>query len=134
MKRALQLTVVVLSLLPLTFGTLGLVLGVEMYILAAAATPNLDSQFRFMSAWDIGLAFVAWWLVPNIERHTALFRIVCLAVFLGGLGRVAAWYFTGAPGTLFIVVTAIELLVPVLIPWQAYVARQAQLAHAPSSR
>jgi hypothetical protein len=134
MKRALQVTVVVLSLLPLSFGTLGLVLGVEMYIPPEAATPKLDSQFRFMSAWDIGLAVVAWWLVLNIEGHTALFRIVCLAVFLGGLGRMAAWYFTGAPGTAFIAVMAVELLVPVLIPWQAYVAHQAQLVRAPSSR
>jgi hypothetical protein len=133
MKRALQVTVVVLSLLPLTFGTLGLVLGAAMYIPIEAATPKLDSQFRFMSAADIGLAFVAWWLARNIDRHTGLFRIVCLAVFLGGLGRVAAWYFTGTPGTLFIVVTAIELLVPLLIPWQTYVAHQAQLAHAPGS-
>lgn len=134
MKRALQVTVVVLSLLPLSFGTLGLVLGVELYIPAEAATPKLDSQFRFMSAWDIGLAVVAWWLVLNIESHTALFRIVCLAVFLGGLGRMAAWYFTGAPGTAFIAVMAVELLVPVLIPWQAYVAHQAHLVRAPSSR
>ena len=58
-----------------------------MYIIAEAATPKLDSQFRFMSAWDIGLAFVAWWFVAHIERHAGLFRLVCLAVFLGGLGR-----------------------------------------------
>jgi hypothetical protein len=134
MRRALQLVVLILSLLPLMVGTLGLLLGVEFYILASAADPNLDSQFRFMSGWDVGLTIIVWWIVPRIEKETTLFRIVCLAVFLGGLGRVAAWYFTGAPAAPVMAVTAIELLVPVLIPWQAHVARQNELANKQASR
>jgi Domain of unknown function (DUF4345) len=122
-KRALQWTIAVLSLLPLSFGTLGLLMGVGMYIPAEAATPKLDSQFRFMSAWDIGLALVSWWFIPHIEGHAALFKLVCLAVFLGGVGRLAAWVFTGSPGIAFAAVALVELLVPVLIPWQSAVAR-----------
>jgi hypothetical protein len=128
MKRALQVTIAVLSLLPLAFGAAGLLMGVGMYIRPELATPKLESQFRFMSGWDVGLAFVVWWLIPNIERHSGLFRLVCLAVFLGGLGRIAAWVSTGSPGAAFGVVTAVELLVPLLIPWQAYVARTAAAA------
>jgi len=123
MKRTLQVTIAVLGLLPLAFGTLGLFMGVTLYMPPEAATPKLDSQFRFMSGWDVGLAFVAWWFIPNIERCAGLFKLVCLAVFLGGLGRVAAWLLTGSPGVAFGAVTAVELLVPVLIPWQSYVAR-----------
>jgi len=128
MKRALQATIAVLSLLPLAFGALGLLMGVGMYLRPELATPKLDSQFRFMSGWDVGLALVTWWLIPNIERHGDLFRLVCLAVFLGGLGRVAAWVATGSPGIAFIAVTVIELLVPLLIPWQSHVARTAAAA------
>jgi hypothetical protein len=123
MKRALQWTIAILSLLPLTFGTLGLLMGVGMYIPAAAATPKLDSQFRFMSAWDIGLAFISWWFIPHIERHAGLFKLVCLAVLLGGVGRLAAWFITGSPGIAFGAVAVVELLVPLLIPWQSSVAR-----------
>jgi hypothetical protein len=123
MKRALQVTIAVLSLLPLAFGTLGLIMGVGMYIPPESATPKLDSQFRFMSGWDVGIAFVVWWFIPNIEHQSGLFKLVCLAVFLGGVGRVAAWLFTGSPGVSFGVVAAVELLAPALIPWQSYVAR-----------
>lgn len=130
MKRALQVTIAVLSLLPLTFGTLGLILGVGMYIPLASATPKLDSQFRFMAGWDIGLAFVVWWFIPNIERHGGLFKLICLAVFLGGLGRLAAWVGTGSPGIAFAAVAVVELLVPVLIPWQSCVARSAEASTA----
>ena len=125
MKRALQVTVAVLSLLPLAFGAAGLLLGAGLYIRPELATPKLDSQFRFMSAWDVGLALIVWWLIPGIERHGSLFRLVCLVVFLGGLGRIAAWAATGSPGLAFGAVTVIELLVPLLIPWQSRVARTA---------
>jgi hypothetical protein len=123
MKRALQVIIAVLGLLPLAFGALGLFMGASLYIAPDAVTPKLDSQFRFTSGWDVGLAFVAWWFIPNIERHTGLFKLVCLAVFLGGLGRVAAWHFTGSAGVAFGAVTAVELLVPLLVPWQSHVAR-----------
>jgi len=123
LKLALRIVLAVLGLLPLAVGTLGLVSGVGMYIPAEAATPKLDSQFRFMSAWDIGLALVAWWFAAHIEQHSGLFRLVCLAVFLGGIGRLAAWYSTGWPGAAFATVMVIELLVPALIPWQSYVQR-----------
>jgi Domain of unknown function (DUF4345) len=124
MKRALQITVALLSLLPLTFGVLGLTVGVGRFLPGAVVPPDLDSQFRFMSAWYLGLAFMAWWIIPAIERHTTLFRIICMAVFLGGLGRLTAWYFSGAPTTRFMVVMGAELMFPLLIIWQARVAKQ----------
>ena len=127
MKRALQIVVAILSLLPLGVGTFGFVFGAGLFLPEGVATPRLDSQFRFLSAWDLGLACIVWWIIPRIEQQTALFRIVCLAVFLGGVGRVAAWYVTGSPGAAFLVVTFVELLMPVLIPWQAHVARRVAL-------
>lgn len=123
MKLALQIVLAVLGGLPLAFGVLGLWAGVGLYIPAEAATPRLDSQFRFVSALDLGLASIAWWFVAHIESHAGFFRLVCLVVFIGGLGRVAAWLSTGSPGLAFAVVTAIELLVPILIPWQAHAQR-----------
>jgi hypothetical protein len=125
MKRALQIVIAVLGLLPFTVGALGFVKGAGLFLPDGVATPKLDSQFRFLSAWDIGLACIVWWIVPRVERQTALFRFVCIACFVGGVGRVIAWLTTGSPGTAFIGVTVVELLIPVFIPWQARVAREA---------
>jgi hypothetical protein len=122
MKKALQVTVAMLSLLPLTFGLLGLFSGVGRFLPQGVPVPDLDSQFRFMSGWYLGLALIAWWMIPNIERHTALFRIICVAVFLGGIGRLAAWHASGEPSVRFLVVLAAELLFPLLIVWQSRVA------------
>ncbi len=124
MKRSLQITLGLLSLLPLTFGLLGLILGAGRFLPEGVVTPDLDSQYRFLSAWYLALAVIAWWIIPNIERHTTLFRIICCAVFIGGLGRLAAWYFTGEPESRFVWVMCAELLFPLLIPWQSLVARR----------
>jgi hypothetical protein len=128
MKRALQMVIGALSLLPLTVGTLGFVQGAALLSSGDAITPRLDSQYRFMSAWDIGLAVIIWWIIPRIEVETTLFRIVSAAVFLGGVGRLLAWTVSGSPGWAFLAVMAVELLVPLLVPWQAYVARRARVS------
>lgn len=125
MKRSLQVVVALLSLLPLTFGLLGLIGGAARFLPAGVMLPDLDSQYRFMSAWYLALAVLAWWLIPNIERQTTLFRIICIAVFAGGLGRLAAWQDSGQPSLRFIIVLAAELLFPLLILWQNKVAKSA---------
>jgi Domain of unknown function (DUF4345) len=124
-KRTLQVVLAILSLLPLTFGALGVVLGAGRFLPSGMVNANLDSQFRFLSAWYLGLAVLAWWMLPQIEKHSVLFRIVCGAVFLGGVARLFAVMASGMPDTRFVIVMVIELLFPLLIPWQAMVARLA---------
>lgn len=130
-KRTLQGLLALLSLLPLIVGALGFIEGAALFLPVGAATPKLDSQFRYLSAWDIGLVMIVWWIIPQIEHQTALFRIICFAVFLGGVGRILAWYVTGWPGIAFLTVMAIELLIPLLIPWQAYLARHPEATPNP---
>jgi hypothetical protein len=134
MKRSLQAIIAVLSLLPLAVGILGFIYGAGLFLPEGTATPRLDSQYRFMSAWDIGLAVIVWWIIPRIEYETALFRIVSAAVFFGGVGRLVAWHITGSPGVAFLAVMVIELLVPLLVPWQARLARHLQAASGSGSR
>jgi Domain of unknown function (DUF4345) len=125
MKRLLQVVLAVLSLLPLTFGALGIVSGANRLMPGGMVSANLDSQFRFLSAWYLGLAVLAWWMLPQIEKHTVLFRIICGTVFLGGVARLFSFSACGMPDTRFMIVMAIELLFPLLIPMQAMVAGQA---------
>jgi hypothetical protein len=123
-KRLLQITVVILSLLPLSFGLLGLVAGVGRFnVEVQAINTNLDSQYRFLSGWYLGLAVLAWWIAFGIEKHTALFRIICWSVFLGGCGRLISIASVGVPDLRFVGVMGVELLFPLLTFWQAKVSR-----------
>jgi Domain of unknown function (DUF4345) len=116
-RRVLQVTILFLSLLPLVFGGLGIVFGTSRFGISAHA--NLDSQYRFLSAWYLGLAVLAWWIVPQIERQTALFRIICASVFVGGLARFFTVQTIGWPDTRILVVHLVELLFPLLAVWQS---------------
>lgn len=122
LKRVLQITIGILSLLPLTFGVLGIIYGIERF--EVTLNSNLDSQFRFLSTWYLGLTFIVWWMIPNIEKHTKLFRIICIVVFIGGLSRLLAMNHSGLPENRFIIVLILELLFPVLIIWQNKVSRK----------
>jgi hypothetical protein len=124
-RSLLQVVLALLSLLPLVVGTFGFIYGAALLAPAAGVTPKLDSQYRFVAAWDVGLALIVWWIIPQIERQTTLFRLICMVVFVGGCGRVISWLVVGSPGTVFLVVTGLELLIPLLIPWQARISRTA---------
>jgi hypothetical protein len=123
-KRGLQIVIVLLSLLPLGFGLMGVVFGAARFQGAGPALPvDLDNQMRFLSAWYLALAVLAWWVAATIERQGTLFRIICWALFAGGLARLISVVTVGPPSTRFLVVMAAELLFPLLIVWQNQVRK-----------
>ena len=124
-RRALQIVLLVLSLIPLAFGILGLAFGAGRISGGAAVTAELDSQFRYLSGWYFSLAMLCWWIAPRIERETTVFRIVCAAVFLGGIGRLVSLSAVGQPPAMMLGALALELGVPLLVVWQAQVAKSA---------
>ena len=124
-RRALQAVVIVLSLIPLAFGGLGIAFGADR-LAGTGVSAALDSQFRFASGWYLALAMLCWWIAPRIERETTVFRIVCAAVFLGGVGRLLSLAAKGAPPHYMAAGLALELVVPLLVVWQASVAKTAR--------
>ncbi len=123
MKLGLQMILAVLSLIPAYFGAMSMVGGAAVFIPPEHVTPALDSQFRFQSAYYFGLAALIWWIIPNIERHTTLFRIVIGALFLGGLTRVYSYITIGAPPPPMLGGMALELALPLLLLWQAKLSK-----------
>ena len=102
MKRALQITLAILSLIPAYYGVRNTLTGAVQFMPAEQVTAAIDSQFRFQSGWYVGLALLLWWIIPQIERQTMAFRIMALAIFLGGLGRLLSYTTLGpAPGSAF---------------------------------
>lgn len=125
MKRGLQIALFVLSLIPLTFGVLGLVLGVLRFMPLDAAPAPLDSQYRFLSAVYVGIGLLIWRIIPSIEKHGWVVSTIVAAIFAGGLARLySASLFNAAPPQM-IAATALELASPLLILWQRAVAKAA---------
>jgi Domain of unknown function (DUF4345) len=125
-KRALQIVTGLLAIIPVATGLLGL-LGVEDPVYVAVGVPRivlLDTNLRFFSGVWVGVGLALFWLIPQIERQTVLFRAIWVMIFIGGVGRLLSIWRVGAPPVPFIVFTGIELLgAPLFIWWQYRVSK-----------
>ena len=132
-RRALQVTLAVLSAIPFASGLAGMVAGpAALPGDRSTVGPTLDNEYRYAHAVWFAAAPVIWSALPRVERETALLRGVCGAVALGGLARLNSWRITGRPHPVFVVATAVQFAVPGLLLWQKRVARLSRGAGYPA--
>ncbi len=128
-RRALQVVVAVLALVPLSAGLQGVIEGPAATLGDPAAGPrpvDLDSHYRYLSGLLLGLGLLFLSCIPGIERKGTRFRLAAAVVFVGGLGRALSLALHGAPTWPHLVGLGLELaVVPALAVWQARVARSA---------
>lgn len=125
MRKSLQITLLILSLIPLFFGLTGVIFGTGRFLEPDAIVPQLDNQFRYLSGIYLLVSLLIWWAVPAIERHGTLIRIVTLALFLGGVARAVSWASVGQPPAFQMAAMILEMSAPLFAIWQAKVARGA---------
>ena len=123
MKRGLQIILAVLSLIPLYFGLLGIWGGAEFANQGGAVTNGLDNQYRYLSAFYLSLFFLIWWILRDLENRGAVFRLLILAIFLGGLARLYSYLSVGPASHQEMAGMFLELGSPLLALWQAKVAK-----------
>ena len=125
-KLLLQMVNGLIGLLVVVLGTVQVVFGVNSPLYAEAnlpAFPILDSNLRFFGGMGLGLGLMLLWIIPRIERHRVLFIAVWLCAWLGGVGRLISWPIVGAPSTMLISFTILEVIgAPLLIYWQGKIA------------
>lgn len=127
-KRNLQIAMAILGTVPVLTGLIGWMgLSDPLYTrLNLPPDATLDSNLRFYSGVWLGVGLAAWWLVPRIDRETALFRTLWLMIFLGGVGRLISLASAGLPFTPFVGFTALEIVgAPLFVWWQHRVAVEA---------
>jgi hypothetical protein len=127
-RRGLQIATGILGAIPVLTGIITM-FGLGDPIYASAGIPAnalLDSNLRFFGGVWLGLGIALYWLIPNIEKQTVLFRVLWGMIFLGGIGRLLSMIFLGLPPLPFIAFTALEIVgAPFFIWWQARVVRTA---------
>ncbi len=94
---------------------------------ANPANPTLESQFRFFSAMMVGVGAAFITIAIKFQWANMLW-LVCLMVFVGGIGRVLSWAFSGTPNYIMIVLMVIELAFPpALLVWHKYIAKTSEM-------
>ncbi len=120
-RRLLQAAVLLAGFVPVLAGGAGVVLGDA--VLGGGGDINLDSHFRYLSGLLLGIGLIFWALVPGIERHGTIFRVLTGVVVMGGLGRLLGMIVYGLPSVGMTAALGMELVVtPLLCLAQARVA------------
>lgn len=127
-RRGLQITLGVLSAIPLVSGARGLLSG-------PSALPGptgqvgatLDSEYRFVSAYWLAAAPVIWSALPQVERRGRVLRGVLGAAVAGGAGRLISMRRAGRPHPAMVAAIGLELVaLPGVLAWQSVVAGAAR--------
>lgn len=125
-KRGLQIVTALLGAIPVLTGIVTM-FGLSDPIYASAGIPPnalLDSNLRFFGGVWLGLGLALYWIIPDIEKQTLMFRALWGMIFLGGIGRLASMIFLAAPPLPFVGFTVLEIVgAPFFIWWQARLAR-----------
>ena len=87
-----------------------------------------DNQYRFGFGVFLAQGFVLIFFLRNINQHTTLFRFAALALFVGGLGRLANIMEYGIVDSQVVGPTVIELLVvPMFVLWHNRIIKPEQV-------
>jgi hypothetical protein len=124
-RRALQVTLGILSVIPFLSGLTGMLVGPAILPKDnSRVEPSADSEYRFINAIWFATAPLIWSAIPHIEQRTGLARSLGAAVFTGGVARLISWRTTGRPHPQFVAATVLELVgIPAVVIWQSRVAQ-----------
>lgn len=99
-----------------------------------AVNPTLENQFRFFAAMMVGVGAAFVTIAIKFQWANMLW-LVCLMVFIGGVGRVLSWAFSGTPHYLLIILMVLELAFPAaLLVWHRYISKTSELKRRYASR
>ncbi|NJC21940.1 hypothetical protein BJ994_001016 [Arthrobacter pigmenti] len=99
-----------------------------------AVNPTLENQFRFFAAMMIGVGAAFVTIAIKFQWANMLW-LVCLMVFIGGIGRVLSWAFSGTPHFLLIILMVVELAFPAtLLVWHRYIAKTSEMRQEYAAR
>ena len=116
-RRVLQTAVAAAAVVPALAGLWGVMTGLGV------AGAVLDSQHRFLSGLQLAIGLGLWWCVPNLLRRAGPFRLLCLLIVAGGLGRLGAALADGFTPLIGAAVVFELVVTPVLFFWRERVER-----------
>lgn len=124
MRRALQITMLVVAAVPLALGTMSFVFGAGQFLPPEQVTASLDNQIRFYAVWFTVVFFLTIWCVRNLDIAGPVMRIMFITMALGGVARLFSISQMGLPDPPMIGAAVVEIGVLAFIPWHAAVLRR----------
>jgi hypothetical protein len=121
-RSCLQVTILILGLLPVLSGLTGMINGAAF--VEESHEASLDSHVRYLSGLLFGIGSGFWSIIPRIEFKGARCRLLTAIVFVGGLARLGGIVFYKMPSMPMMLACGMELIVtPLICLWQMRVAQ-----------
>ena len=118
-----------LALIPIAAGLATVVFGSEIVRGAGASNASVESELRYYAVFYVGFGVFLWSLAPDVARRARELRWAAALLFCGGLARLVGVVVDGWPEADYVVLMAVELVLPwVLVLWQRRVAAQEDAA------
>lgn len=76
---------------------------------------TLDSEDRFYASLFLGFGAALVWCSRHLADRAGVFFALQATFFVGGLARIVSWIAVGPPIALFIILGALELILPPLL-------------------
>ena len=112
-KRALQISIAIAGLLPVSAGLWDIAHGLS------GSVGWADNHHRYLSGLLLAIGLGFWSAIPEIETRTARMRLLTTLVVIGGLARLLGLALGDAATPLVVTALAMELVVtPLLCLWQ----------------
>ena len=120
----LSRTLRVLALIPIVTGLASVLFGSEIVRGSEGSDPSVESELRYYAVFYVGFGLFLWSIAPRIAERGRELRAAAALLFCGGLARAVGIAVDGMPAADYVVLMAIELVLPgVLVLWHRRAAR-----------
>jgi hypothetical protein len=120
MRRTLQVLLAVFGVTAIGISLLHVVLGPASIPGAVPVNATMDSEDRFYAILFLAFGATLLWCVKNVERKTQVVYFLMLTFLVGGFARLISIAAVGLPNNFFIVMTVLELLLPLFYAYLQY--------------
>src|SRR5262249_15895045 len=131
-KRSMRGTLQVLLAL---FGATAIFISLLHIVLGPPAIPGsipvnatMDSEDRFYATLFLAYGVALLWCVREVEHKARVVYFLMLTFFVAGLAGIVSLLRVGLPNPFFIVMTVLELLLPIILAYMQYRISSAQPA------
>ena len=126
MRKALRVLLALFGVTAIFISLLHLVLGPASIPGAIPVNATMDSEDRFYATLFLAFGTVLLWCIRHVERRANVVYFLMVTFFIGGLARLISMAIVGLPNNFFIVMTILELLLPLVYVYLQYRVTAAQ--------
>ncbi|MEV5652557.1 DUF4345 domain-containing protein [Nocardia sp. NPDC052254] len=114
MRRVLQIWLLVFGVVCVGIAVAHLFFGTASIIGGGPVNATIDSDMRFYAVLFGAYGLAVMWCARDVERKATAIDLLGAIFFAGGLARLLAWVATGQPNWFYVLMTPVELVIPIV--------------------